>query len=173
MDGSEASPTGGGARRMARRCGQRIAGARWPGHLDTPNSMGFLPTGMEWNDELTEGVLVRRGWPKLGVLLPSSSAMNTGGSGGPLATGTPPTAAVDLGEAPPVIGLARQASVGLGDGGSEGKGSSLVFFLQIIKDHRGCLYRGKHSACYARSLRPIRLRFGPIPQGFLVGFGKG
>jgi hypothetical protein len=53
--------------------------------------------------------------------------MDIGGSGGPLATGTPPTVAVDLGEAPPIVGLAQQASVGLGDGGSEGKGSDSFF----------------------------------------------
>jgi hypothetical protein len=100
------------------------------------------------------------------VLLPS-------GSSGPLATGTPPTVTVDLGEAPPVVGFAQQASVGLDDGGSKGKGSGSVFFLRIIQDHGGCLYRGKHPACYTRSLRLIRLRFRPIPQGFLVGFRKG
>jgi hypothetical protein len=100
------------------------------------------------------------------VLLPS-------GSSGPLATGTPPTVTVDLGEAPPVVGFARQASVGLDDGGSKGKGSGSVFFLRIIQIHGGCLYRGKHPACYTRSLRLIRLRFRPIPQGFLVGFRKG
>jgi hypothetical protein len=80
---------------------------------------------------------VRRGWPKLGVPLPSSSATDTGGSGGPLAIGTLPMAEVDLGEAPLVVGLVRQASVRLSDGGSEGKGSGSVFFLRIIKDHRG------------------------------------
>jgi hypothetical protein len=76
------------------------------------------------------------------MLLPLSSAMDTGGSGGPLATGTPSTVVVDLGEAPSVVSLARQASVGLSDSGSEGKGSSSVFFLADNKRSlgEGCLY---------------------------------
>jgi hypothetical protein len=53
MDGSEASPTGGSTWRVTRWHGQRLAGTRWPGRPDAPNSMGFLPTGTEWNDELT------------------------------------------------------------------------------------------------------------------------
>jgi hypothetical protein len=115
IDESEASPADGGSRRVAQRRGQRLTRARWPGRPNAPNSMGFLPIGTEWNDELTQGVL------------PSSSAMDTGSFGGPLATGTPPTVVVDLGEAPPVVGLARKASVGLGDGGNEGKGSDSLF----------------------------------------------
>jgi hypothetical protein len=63
--------------------------------------------------------------------------MDTGGSGGPLATGTPSTVVVDLGEAPSVVSLARQASVGLSDSGSEGKGSSSVFFLADNKRSLG------------------------------------
>jgi hypothetical protein len=67
-------------------------------------------------------------------------------SGGALALGNLTTVAVDLGEAPPVITLARQASGGLGDSGSKARVAA-QFFLCGQNDRRGrCLYRGKHPA---------------------------
>jgi hypothetical protein len=71
------------------------------------------------------------------MLLPLSSVTDTGGSTSPLAIGTPPTAVVYIGEAPPVVGLAQQASVGVGDGGSKVRGSGTFFFLRITKFNRG------------------------------------
>jgi hypothetical protein len=58
------------------------------------------------------------------VLLLSSLVMASSGSGGPLATGTPPVVAVGLREAPLVVGLVRQASGGLGDDGSKAKAAA-------------------------------------------------
>jgi hypothetical protein len=45
-------------------------------------------------------------------------------SGGALAPGNLPTVVVDLGEARPVVVLARQASGELGDGGSKAKAAA-------------------------------------------------
>jgi hypothetical protein len=50
-----------------------------------------------------------------------ASMMTGASSGGALALGNPPMVLVDLGEARPVIVLARQASGGLGDSGSKAR----------------------------------------------------
>jgi hypothetical protein len=67
-----------------------------------------------------------------GALLLSSSAMATGGSSGPLATGTPPSMAVGLGEVPLVVGLAWQPSGGLDNGDSEEKAAACLSVDKMI-----------------------------------------
>jgi hypothetical protein len=82
-----------------------------------------------------------------GALLPSSSAMATGGSSGPLATGTPPSMAVGLGEVPLVVGLAWQPSGGLDNGDSEEKAAACLSVDKMIAGGGGELYWGKHLLC--------------------------
>jgi hypothetical protein len=81
-----------------------------------------------------------------GALLRSSSAMATGGSSGPLATGTPPSMAVGLGEVPLVVGLAWQPSGGLDNGDSEEKAAACLSVDKMIAGG-GELYWGKHLMC--------------------------
>jgi hypothetical protein len=106
--------------------------------------------GVAQDDELTLGglrvaVVTERRCTMAGSRL-QASATTGASSGGALAPGNLTTVAVDLGEAPPVIILARQASGGLGDGGGKARAVA-QFFLCGQNDRRGrCLYRGKHPA---------------------------
>jgi hypothetical protein len=87
--------------------------------------------GAAQDDELTLGglqvvVVTERRCAMAGSRLQASATTATS-SGGALAPGNLTTVAVDLGEAPPVIILARQASGGLSDSGSKARVAGQFF----------------------------------------------
>jgi hypothetical protein len=176
IDDSEASPAGGGARRAAQRHGQRLTRARWPGRPNAPNSMGFLPTGTEWNDELTQGVLVWRGWLKPGVRWRASSLKLSDGYR-------------------QLRWSSGHRDSSYGGGGSWGSSSGsrlgtasygwarwwrqwrqrqrLIIFWWIIKDHRGVFIHGKTPSVLRKISMADSVAIWPYPTRIVGWIQKG